>query len=84
MRISRSGSSDIVVPDRTVVYMAPELILHYIRAHRYLPPSSFLEAVLNCPEPGTEEYHNAIKKIAPNYGLRAFSYDDLKNRHPQQ
>ena len=69
MRIPRSCSSDIVVPDGTVVYMAPALILHYIRVHQYLPPARFLKAVLNCPEPGSDEYHGAINKIVPDYGL---------------
>jgi hypothetical protein len=65
MRIPRSCSSDVLVPDRTVVYIAPALILHYIRAHQYLPPACFLEAVLTCPAPGSRKYLRAIKKIAP-------------------
>jgi hypothetical protein len=65
MTISRSCSTDIVVPDRTVIYVAPALILHYMRAHHYLPPSRFIEAALNCPEPDSDEYRAEIKKIAP-------------------
>jgi hypothetical protein len=67
MRIPEWGSSDILVPDKTVIYMAPSLILHYIRAHQYLPPACFVLAVLNCPEPGSEEYREAIRKIAPDF-----------------
>jgi hypothetical protein len=66
MRISRSSSSNILVPDKTVIYMAPQLILHYIKEHRYRPPGCFLEAVLNCPEPGSDEYRGAIKKVIPD------------------
>jgi hypothetical protein len=69
MKVPQYCSTDILVPDRTVIYVAPALILHYIRAHHYLPPACFLEAVLNCPEPGSEEYRGAIKKIAPNLGF---------------
>ena len=69
MTISRFCSTDIVVPDRTVIYVAPELILHYIRAHHYLPPSRFIEAALNCPEHDSDEYRAEIEKIAPQFFL---------------
>ena len=68
MKIPGYCSCDILVPNRTVVYMAPALILHYIRAHQYLPPACFLEAALTCPEPGSDEYLRAIKQITPNFG----------------
>jgi hypothetical protein len=64
-RVIGIGSTDIFVPGDEVVYMAPSLILHYIRDHQYLPPSCFVEAVLNCPEPLSQEYCAAIKRIAP-------------------
>jgi len=67
MKIPRCCSSDILVPGKTMAYMAPALILHYIRTHRYLPPACFLEAVLDCPEPGSAEYLDAIRKVAPNF-----------------
>jgi hypothetical protein len=44
------GNTDISVPGDEVVYLAPSLILHYIRRHRYLPPPCFVEAVLNCQD----------------------------------
>jgi hypothetical protein len=54
--------SDILVPDKADLYIAPALILHYIRCHNYLPPSYFLNAVLACPEPRSPEYLAAIEK----------------------
>ena len=60
-------STEILVPDRTWVYVAPALILHYIRAHRYLPPACFIDAVLTCPEPGSDEYRSEIRRIVPNF-----------------
>jgi hypothetical protein len=40
------GSSEIWVTSRRgVTYAAPDMILHYIEAHHYLPPGEFLEAV---------------------------------------
>jgi hypothetical protein len=68
LKIPRECSTDILVPAETVLYRAPALILHYIGSHRYLPPVRFLEAALACPEPGSKDYLNAIKKIVPSYG----------------
>jgi hypothetical protein len=69
MKIPRSCSTDILVPDKTVIYVAPALILHYIRAHRYLPPACFIGAVLVCPEPGSDEYRGEIKRITPSFPM---------------
>jgi hypothetical protein len=68
LRIPQNCCTDILVPAETVVYMAPALILHYIRAHQYLPPICFLEAVLACAEADSKHYLSAIKKIAPHFG----------------
>ena len=63
--IPRRCSSDILVPDGGVLYLAPALILHYIRCHRYQPPACFLEAALNCPDPGSQEYLAAVESVWP-------------------
>jgi hypothetical protein len=68
-RVIRLGATDILVPGDEVVYVAPSLILHYIRWHRYLPPSCFVKAVLNCPDPRSQEYSGAIKRLAPEWAL---------------
>src|ERR1051326_4486028 len=47
-----AGVANLWVPGNEFLYVCPELILHYIRAHEYLPPDEFCEAVLNCPLPG--------------------------------
>ncbi len=39
------GTGEIHVPGAAVTYAAPTLVVHYIEAHRYLPPSEFLDAV---------------------------------------
>ena len=43
-----AGNGEIHVPaaDRTVTYAAPQLVPHYVEAHRYFPPAVFIEAVL--------------------------------------
>lgn len=61
------GSSEIFIPDDSAVYCAPNLILHYIRDHHYLPPAAFCAAALNCPDPDSQEYRERIKRIAPRF-----------------
>lgn len=39
------GAGEIHVRGENAVFAAPTLIVHYIDAHRYLPPSVFLEAL---------------------------------------
>ena len=65
MLIPTRCSTDILVPGAEVLYVAPALILHYIRFHRFLPPADFLEAVMNCPDPKSQEYVNAVNRPYP-------------------
>jgi hypothetical protein len=43
------GSAEIWIPsmERGVIYAAPDLIYHYVREHRYLPPSDFINAAMS-------------------------------------
>lgn len=46
----RSGNGEIRVPGLDgVVYVAPQLVAHYIAAHQYLPPQGFIDAVIATP-----------------------------------
>ncbi len=38
------------------VYAAPDLIYHYVVAHHYRPPDEFIQAVMETPLPGSQEY----------------------------
>ena len=60
---SLRGHANLIVPGRDRLFACPELIGHYIDAHRYRPPDEFLEAVKECPEVGTEEYFLEIVRI---------------------
>ena len=42
------GNGEIRVPaiEGDIVYVAPQLVAHYVEVHRYLPPAAFVEAVL--------------------------------------
>jgi hypothetical protein len=63
-------TTEILVPGKKVVYRSPALILHYMRSHRYLPPSCFIEAVLACPEPGSVKYLSAMKRATFYQNIR--------------
>ena len=67
-RVISLGHTDILVPGNEVIYQAPSLILHYMRWHRYLPPVCFIQAVLNCPPPGSQEYFAALNRTCAREG----------------
>lgn len=54
------GQRNLFVPGEGLVFVAPELILHYIDEHSYLPPRSFVDAMLACPEMGSALYTSAL------------------------
>lgn len=59
------GTAEIRVinSEKTVIYAAPNLILHYILNHNYLPPEEFIEAVINGAKPNSEEYATMVANI---------------------
>ena len=66
-----SGSREIrIVGADGKVYACPELVIHYIESHQYLPPQEFVDAVMSGPIPGSEEYNNVIKKLPESYERR--------------
>ena len=58
----RIGASNVFVPSREAIYVAPSTILHYIDAHEYLPPEVFRRAVLECPPMRSMQYLRAIRE----------------------
>jgi hypothetical protein len=54
-------SANVWIPSRTVVYVAPAMILHYIEAHVYRPPDEFIGAVMACPRQGSAEYFDLVR-----------------------
>lgn len=59
------GTAEIRVIDtkNNIVYAAPNLIIHYVINHHYIPPQNFIDAVINGPRPNSDEYRNVMKKI---------------------
>ena len=56
----KSGTANVFIPGDTCVFVAPELILHYMNAHHYRPPEAFCRAVLACPPMRTMAYRRAL------------------------
>jgi len=62
-----TGSRVVLLPGNGLLYLFPDLILHYIDAHWYKPPGSFCRAVLECPPPDSIAYK---KKLLANGGRK--------------
>jgi len=55
------GSRNIWIPSASVVYVAPELVVHYVESHGYRPPDEFVAAVLACPPQGSPEFLEMLR-----------------------
>jgi hypothetical protein len=63
------GSANLFIPSGEKIYVTPELIVHYINAHQYLPPDEFCAAVLNCPAMRSMAYKRLLLKSGWNSQL---------------
>ncbi len=57
------GSGNFGVPRGRLLFVAPELVSHYVEEHGYAPPREFQAAVAVAPLPGTPEYREAVRDI---------------------
>jgi hypothetical protein len=57
------GMAEIRVLGQTEIYAAPTLIYHFVIAHEYRPPKEFIDAVLNGPQPGSDEHRVLINTL---------------------
>ncbi|MGZ5544554.1 MAG: DUF7919 family protein [Limisphaerales bacterium] len=57
------GRANVWIPTSEVVYVAPELILHYLVEHEYKPPDEFISAVIDCPEQWSNAYFSLMRKF---------------------
>jgi hypothetical protein len=57
------------IPGNGFLYVAPQLIVHYIDDHAYAPPEEFVRAVLACPPMESPEYMAAVQKNGPSFEL---------------
>jgi len=54
------GVNNLFVPGNGVIFIMPELAVHYMAAHHYRPPEVFQDAVLACPEIRSMDYKRAL------------------------
>ena len=60
------GATNLFVPGEGCVYVAPSMIVHYVDSHNYEPPTAFWQAVMKCPEMGSEAYKEALVVNGPS------------------
>jgi hypothetical protein len=59
------GTGHFGVPGEELLFVAPELVHHYVTGHRYLPPMEFMTAVMKSPLPDTADYVVLIQRFLP-------------------
>jgi hypothetical protein len=53
------------------VYAAPNLVYHYVQAHRYKPPDEFLNALRVGLRPPDEQYFQCLKQLKLEWRITA-------------
>lgn len=63
----KAGLRNLLIPTERLLYVAPEMIVHYIEDHGYQPPQEFVEAVMACPEQASVEYSALIRQFEKSW-----------------
>ena len=64
----RLGAAEVWVPGNNgIVYIAPNLVYHYVTVHDYMPPREFIDAVLDSPQPNTSAYIEFLDRLDVDY-----------------
>jgi hypothetical protein len=58
-----AGCGSFGVPAGDVLFVAPDMVGHYVAAHRYLPPEEFVAAVLETPAFGSPDYAALVERF---------------------
>jgi hypothetical protein len=63
------GSAEIRVFSKSGdIYAAPNLIYHYVSAHRYRPPDAFIRALSEGPSPPGPQYFDQLSALGLEWG----------------
>jgi hypothetical protein len=75
------GSAELrVFGDSGKIYASPDLLLHYIIGHNYLPPQEFLDAVVETPCPPASEFFKCLDDTGLDYDEnRSRKWDRSRN-----
>ena len=63
-----------------MAFAAPNLLLHYIKSHNYLPPKEFVDAVMTGPLPPDLSYFDRLSSLKVEWETKSFSDPNLKMR----
>ena len=55
---------NIGVPFSDILFVAPEMVSHYVEEHCYQPPQEFIDAVMRCAIPGTKDYYESVLRFS--------------------
>jgi len=69
--VRRLGTAEIRAFGKRVAYAAPNLVFHYVVAHRYRPPDEFVDAVINGPGASDKKCAARLRAM----GLDWYYYD---------
>ena len=50
------GGGNLGLPCGDLLYVFPDMIVHYVEKHSYRPPQEFVDALLSSPLPDSEEF----------------------------
>lgn len=83
-----TGLKNIWIPSANgYLYVAPEMIVHYIEVHSYRPPEEFVHAVLSAPAQKSPQYWQMMAQFDYSepivYGLALSEYESLSERDQQ-
>ncbi|HEY2782930.1 MAG TPA: hypothetical protein VGI90_19265 [Steroidobacteraceae bacterium] len=82
-RLQRSHIN-LLVPSRLEVFACPAAIVHYLEVHSYLPPASFVDATLQCPQYGSSEYFAALQEANQGYAVPLVTWEKYLSESRKQ
>jgi hypothetical protein len=67
---------NLLIPAKRTVFACPTAIIHYLTVHSYLPPSEFVDAVLECPPYGSPRYFESLREANDGYPVPLVTWDE--------
>ena len=71
------GTNNLFVPFDGDIFVAPELIQHYVSCHHYQPPDNFIGAIQECPDTNSMEYKRKLLKNGGSRLLKMMQQDAI-------
>ena len=58
-----TGFGCFAIPAGDLLFVAPDMVSHYVEVHGYLPPEEFVTAVLQTPALGSPQYAALVERF---------------------